>query len=65
LEWTVTHHSINWLSSVQGDIMRGYARGRYRDRWLLAAQGEYRSPVRKRLGGVLFAGAGVSAPGLG
>lgn len=46
-----------------GDIMRGYARGRYRDRWLLAAQGEYRSPVRKRLGGVLFAGAGVSAPG--
>ena len=47
-----------------GDIMRGYARGRYRDRWLLAAQGEYRSPVRKRVGGVLFAGAGVSAPGL-
>ena len=47
-----------------GDIMRGYARGRYRDRWLLAAQGEYRSPVRKRVGGVLFGGAGVSAPGL-
>ncbi len=47
-----------------GDIMRGYARGRYRDRWLLAAQGEYRSPVRARVGGVVFAGAGISAPGL-
>lgn len=46
------------------DIMRGYARGRYRDRWLAAAQTEYRSPVRRRLGGVLFAGAGLSAPAL-
>ena len=47
-----------------GDIMRGYARGRYRDRWLMAAQGEYRSPVRKRMGAVLFAGAGINAPAL-
>lgn len=47
-----------------GDIMRGYARGRYRDRWLLAAQAEYRSPFRRRMGAVAFAGAGVSAPGL-
>lgn len=46
------------------DIMRGYARGRYRDRWLAAAQTEYRSPVRHRVGGVLFAGAGLSAPAL-
>ena len=46
------------------DILRGYARGRYRDHWLLAAQGEYRTPVRHRVGGVLFAGAGVTSPGL-
>ena len=46
------------------DILRGYARGRYRDRWLAAAQSEYRSPVRHRLGAVAFAGAGISAPGL-
>ena len=46
------------------DMLRGYARGRYRDRWLAAAQGEYRSPVRHRVGGVLFAGAGLSAPAL-
>jgi len=47
------------------DIMRGYARGRYRDRWMSAAQGEYRSPVRHRVGGVLFGGAGVSVNSLG
>ena len=47
------------------DIMRGYARGRYRDNWLLAGQGEYRSPIRRRIGAVAFAGAGVSAPDLG
>ena len=42
-----------------GDIMRGYARGRYRDAMFTGAQLEYRSPVRSRLGGVLFAGAGA------
>lgn len=47
------------------DIMRGYKRGRYRDAWLTAAQAEYRSPVWHRLGGVAFAGAGVSSPSLG
>jgi hypothetical protein len=44
-----------------GDIMRGYARGRYRDQWFTGAQMEYRSPVRYRIGGVLFGGAGVVA----
>lgn len=48
-----------------GDIMRGYARGRYRDRWMLAAQTEYRTPIRRRLGAVVFAGAGVVAPSAG
>lgn len=49
------------LALVGGsDIMRGYAKGRYRDQWLAAAQTEYRSPVRYRLGAVLFAGAGMT-----
>ncbi len=47
------------------DIMRGYKRGRYRDAWMSAAQAEYRSPVWHRLGGVAFAGAGVSSPTFG
>ncbi len=48
-----------------GDIMRGYTRGRYRDRWMLAAQTEYRTPVRYRVGAVMFAGAGVVSPTFG
>jgi len=48
-----------------GDIMRGYKRGRYRDRWLRTAQAEYRSPSWHRLGGVVFGGAGVSSSTLG
>jgi hypothetical protein len=49
------------LALVGGsDIMRGYAKGRYRDQWLAAAQTEYRSPVRHRLGAVVFAGAGMT-----
>ena len=46
------------------DIMRGYKRGRYRDRWTAALQGEYRTPMRRRLGAALFAGAGLAAPSL-
>jgi hypothetical protein len=41
-----------------GDIMRGYARGRYRDAWMGAVQAEYRSPIVRRVGAVMFAGAG-------
>jgi outer membrane protein assembly factor BamA len=47
-----------------GSIMRGYVRGRYRDRALAAAQVEYRVPVAGRLGVAAFAGAGTVAPGL-
>jgi hypothetical protein len=47
-----------------GDILRGYARGRYRDRAVAAVQGEYRSPIRHRVGAVIFAGAGAAAPSL-
>ncbi|WP_373065048.1 BamA/TamA family outer membrane protein [Gemmatimonas sp.] len=42
-----------------GDIMRGYARGRYRDQRLAAAQVAYRSPIVHRLGLVAIAGAGT------
>jgi hypothetical protein len=42
-----------------GDILRGYQRGRFRDRWLLASQAEYRTPIRHRLGAVAFFGAGT------
>ncbi len=44
------------------DILRGYERGRYRDQWLAAAQGEYRTPIVRRLGGVAFVGGGIVAP---
>ena len=39
--------------------MRGYPRGRYRDRQALTAQGEIRSPYWRRVGLVAFAGAGT------
>ena len=40
---------------------RGYARGRYRDRRLAAAQIEYRSSLVRRVGIVAFGGAGSIA----
>lgn len=47
-----------------GDILRGYARGRFRERWIMAAQMEYRSPIKRRVGAVAFAGLGAVAPNL-
>ena len=47
------------------DILRGYARGRYRDRVTAAIQSEYRSPDWHRLGWVAFAGTGIVRPSLG
>jgi len=44
--------------------MRGYARGRYRDQQALTTQAEIRSPYRRRIGAVAFAGAGTVAPQL-
>jgi outer membrane protein assembly factor BamA len=43
------------------NIMRGTFQGRYRDRWLLATQAEYRFHLWWRLGAVAFAGAGQVA----
>jgi outer membrane translocation and assembly module TamA len=42
--------------------MRGYARGRFRDRHALTAQGELRTAYWRRVGLVAFAGAGTVAP---
>ena len=42
--------------------MRGYTRGRFRDRHLAALQAEYRAPLVGRLGWAAFAGGGRVAP---
>ena len=47
-----------------GNVMRGYVRGRYRDRDLAAGQVEYRMPVAGRFGVAGFAGAGTVAPSI-
>lgn len=47
-----------------GSVMRGYVRGRYRDRALAAGQLEYRMPLAGRLGVAGFAGVGTVAPSL-
>jgi outer membrane protein assembly factor BamA len=44
--------------------MRGYYRGRYRDRQYMAFQAEYRFPILWRIGGTAFGGAGDVAPQL-
>lgn len=51
------------LSLVGGsNYLRGYARGRFRDKHLVAAQAEYRAPITGRLGWAAFAGGGRIAP---
>ena len=63
LEATGGHAPFDQLSLVgSGNVMRGYARGRYRDRQLVAAQVEYRAPLVGRLGVAAFAGGGTVAP---
>ena len=42
--------------------MRGYPRGRFRDRHAMTAQAEVRSAYWRRIGAVAFAGAGTVAP---
>jgi outer membrane protein assembly factor BamA len=41
--------------------MRGYAAGRYRDRWMTAAQAEYRSPTVRKFGAAVFGGGALIA----
>ena len=49
----------------QGADLRGYEMGSYRDRFLVAAQAEYRHRFTKRIGAVAFGGAGSVAPDFG
>jgi outer membrane protein assembly factor BamA len=54
------------MPKIGGDAtMRGYYKGRYRDRSLLALQAEFRFPVWKRFSAVVFGGFGQVADGLG
>lgn len=46
----------------QGADLRGYQMGSYRDRFLLAAQAEYRHRFTGRIGSALFGGVGSVAP---
>lgn len=46
----------------QGADLRGYQTGTYRDRFLFAAQAEYRHRFTPRIGAVAFAGVGTVAP---
>ena len=46
-------------------LLRGYERGRYRDKAMLAFQTEYRMPVIWRLGVSVFAGAGDVSEDMG
>lgn len=47
------------LAAAGGDeILRGYARNRFRDRNFIGTQAEYRFPIFWRIGGVAFAGIG-------
>jgi hypothetical protein len=47
------------LATLGGSsVLRGYYEGRYRDRNRVVAQAEWRFPVRRRVSGVVFAGAG-------
>jgi outer membrane protein assembly factor BamA len=54
------------MSRLGGDVtMRGYYKGRYRDRSYLAFQAEVRFPVWWRFSAVVFGGFGQVADGLG
>ncbi len=54
------------MPKLGGDAtMRGYYKGRYRDRSLLALQAEVRFPVWKRFSGVVFGGFGQVSDGPG
>ena len=50
------------MPALGGDtLMRGYFRGRFRERKLLAIQGEYRGYIWRRFGGAIFGGLGQVA----
>lgn len=57
LEWgNVPYYQLSQLGGP--DLLRGYFKGKYRDRRLLALDLEYRSPFLWRLGAAVFVGLG-------
>lgn len=57
---------FHYMGLLGGDErMRGYYKGRYRDKTLWTAQVEYRSPLLWRFSGVLFAATGGVASNIG
>lgn len=57
---------IEQLPALGGPtLLRGYFAGRFRDKAAVLVQGEYRTPVWRRLGAVGFASAGTVGPGVG
>ncbi len=66
IEATGGEAPFDQLSLVGGSsYLRGYARGRFRDRHLASVQAEYRAPLLGRLGWAVFAGGGRVASRLG
>lgn len=62
-EHTLGEAPFDQLALVgSSSMLRGYTKGRYRDRTLLGAQVEFRAPVYGRFSSVLFAGGGAVAP---
>jgi hypothetical protein len=58
-EMTGGHAPFDQLALVgNSDYLRGYTRGRFRDRDLIAGQAEYRAPLVGRVGWTVFGGAG-------
>jgi hemolysin activation/secretion protein len=49
---------IDYMSAGSENILRGYAENRFKDKNLLATQVEYRFPVYRRFGAVVFTGLG-------
>ncbi|MHB1311967.1 MAG: BamA/TamA family outer membrane protein [Gemmatimonadaceae bacterium] len=65
LELNAGAPSFDQMSLAGSDkVLRGYAKGRYRDRALAATQVEWRAPLRKKLRYALFAGIGGVGPGV-
>lgn len=72
LAWQIFFQSVEGSPSFKnyaklgGEmIMRGYYSGRYRDKYLMAIQGEYRLPIWRRFGMVAFIGIGDVSKSLG
>ena len=60
------HIAFTDLPQLGGpELLRGYDRGRFRDRTAMLAAIEYRYPIWRQLGGFLFLDAGRVLPGAG